>query len=228
MMLHIAMPSHRRGQKLAFSFDEDELTLAWDALRQANLGPGTRVAVSGIALPIWFLDGFRLTAAEGVDTVLSLVPTTVGPAVAVSAGPPGDLEAHASALHAKAPTRPEAEWQKHRLAREGQDAEGDYPLGAFVHATRHEVVTRGRMTLSPGKIISSTTIGPGAAPTEFVRLQDAVGAYHVVLVESANVRTVGLWAGEQAPQLGAPCQPVLRRLFRTQGTWRHGIKFEPA
>jgi uncharacterized OB-fold protein len=75
-------------------------------------------------------------------------------------------------------------------------------------------------------VVTWTTVSAGAAPTEFARLQDAVGAYHVVLVEFPDgKRTVGLWTDTSPPTVGAAARTVLRRLFRTQGSWRYGVKF---
>lgn len=231
MTLHVAMPARRRGQKLAYSFDEDDLSLAWEAVRKAGLAPGTKVHAADLAVPVWFWQGTGLVPDAAGPFVLRAVPTTLGPSVAVhpagGAGVP-DVEAEARRLHATAKERPEPEWQKHRAARDGPDTEADFPLGAYVLASRHEQVTADRMKLGPGKVASWTTIGAGAAPTEFLRLQDAVGAYHVVLVEHAGGATVGLWAGDAAPAVGQACAPTLRRLFRTQGAWRHGVKFAPA
>ncbi len=231
--LHVAMPSFRRGQKLAYSFDEDELTLAWDVLRQARLAPGATLQEHGLVLPAWFLAGLDLRRAPDAPVAVSAVATTLGPAVAVHpAGVVPDLGARAQALHAAAPERPEPEWQRHRAAREGPDTEADFPLGAFVLAARHDAVTAQRMRLGPATVRSWTSVGAGAAPTEFLRLQEAVGAYHVVLVASADgpagKATVGLWTGDRVPATGQACRPVLRRLFRTQGAWRHGVKFAPA
>lgn len=233
MTVHVAMPAFRRGQKLAYSFDEDELTLAWDAVRAAALPAGTPVQANGLVLPPWFLAGLDLRLVPDAPVLVSAIATTLGPAVAVHQGSAPDIEPNARALHAAARERPEPEWQKHRLAREGPDTEADFPLGAFVLAPRHEAVTAQRMGLGPATVRSWTTIGPGAAPTEFLRLQDAVGAYHVVLVAPTDAgspsgnpgATVGLWVGGNPPATGQACRPVLRRLFRTQGTWRHGIKF---
>lgn len=227
--VHVAMPSRRRGQKLAYSFDEDELTLAWDAVRAAGLAPGSKVATADLAVPAWFWQGTGLVHDAAAAWTLRAVPTTVGPSVVLHpAGALPDVEAEAKRLHAAARERPEPEWQRHRVAREGPDTEADFPLGAYVTPARHDQVTALRLALGAGKVASWTAIGAGAAPTEFLRLQDAVGAYHVVLVEHAAGATVGLWAGDLAPATGQACRPVLRRLFRTQGAWRHGVKFVPA
>lgn len=229
MTVHVAMPSRRRGQKLAFSFDEDDLTLAWEALRKARLAPGAKLHTADITVPAWFWQGTGLAADADAPWTLRAIPTTFGPAVAVHpTGAIPDLEDEARAIHAATPERKEADWQRHRLAREGPDTEADFPLGAFVLAGRHEEVTAQRMRFGPGVVRSWTTIGAGAAPTEFLRLQDAVGAYHVVLADVGGTATVGLWASDAAPAVGQACTPVLRRLFRTQGAWRHGIKFMPA
>jgi uncharacterized OB-fold protein len=225
----VAMPRHRRGQKLAFFLDEDDVTLAWDAVRKAALPPGTRVAASGLDLPPWWWQGTQLASDAAAPLALRPVPTTVGPSVVLhGAGAVPDVEGEAAAIHGAAPTMPEADWQKVRLARDGPDGEADYPLGAYVAQARHDEVTAQRMRLPAGTIESWTAIGPGAAPTEFLRLQDAVGAYAVALVRFPDgARSVGLWASRTPPRVGDAAEPVLRRLFRTQGAWRYGIKFEP-
>jgi hypothetical protein len=231
MTLIAAFPSHRRGQKLAFSFDEDDLTLAWDAAVRATIPVGAKVAAE-LDLPSWWWAGTGLVKDDGAPLVLRAVPTTLGPSVCLHArGEQPDVEAAAKAAYALAPTRPEAEWQRHRLARDAPDTEADFPLGAYVLPARHEAVTAERMRLRLGpeaRVASWTTIGAGAAPTEFQRLQEAVGAYHVALVDlPGGARTVGLWAGAEAPRTGQEARPVLRRLLRTQGAWRHGVKFAP-
>jgi hypothetical protein len=181
--------------------------------------------VDGLQLPAWWWagTGFRQDAQAGL--VLRLAPTSLGPVAFVDDGSGKDPEALAHAALALAPAADVARIQG---ARDGPDTEADAPLGAYVLASRHEQVLTERMRLAPGKVLTWTTIGAGAAPTEFLRLQDAVGAYHVVLVEAGGKRTVGLWTGESAPRTGQSCRPVLRRLFRTQGAWRHGVKFAPA
>jgi hypothetical protein len=225
----IAMPSHKRGQKMAYSFDEDGLSLAWDAVRAARLSPGTKLAVAETSLPGWWWQGTGLVCDPAAALQLRPVATTVGPAVCIHpAGAAPDIEDEAKRIHALAPNRPEAEWQRHRLARDAPDTEADFPLGAYVTPSRHEQVTAQRMQ-SPGGVVRSwTLIGAGAAPTEFGRLQDAAGAYAVVLVERRDgSRTVGLWAGAGTPRTGDAAEPVLRRLLRTQGAWRHGVKYRP-
>ena len=228
MTLALAAPSHKRGQKFWPSFDEDDVTLAWQAVR--DLKPGTAVRVEGLVLPDWFWAGTGLKADPTAGVSLRQVGTTVGGVVVLLDRPfvEPDVEAAARQRFAKAPSRPEPEWQKHRLARESPDGEADFPLGAYVLGPRHDAVLAQRLRLPAGKVLSWTTIGAGAAPSEFIRLQDAVGAYHVVLVECGGERTVGLWAGDAAPRTGEAARPVLRRLFRTQGAWRYGVKFAPA
>jgi hypothetical protein len=225
----VAMPAFRRGQKLAFSFDEDELTLAWDAVRAAGLAHRTAVRPVGLQVPEWWWRGTGLQPDEAAPLRLESTPTTRGPAVTLHAQPAApDVEPASLRLYGAAPARPEAEWQRHRIARDAPDTEADHPLGAYVTAPRHEQVTALRMRLGPGVVRSWTQVGAGAAPTEFLRFQEAVGAYHVVLVEGADgTRTVGLWAGAVPPRTGDRAEPALRRLYRTQGAWRHGIKFLP-
>jgi hypothetical protein len=230
MNLVAAFPSHKRGQKLAFSFDEDDLTLAWDAVRKANLAPGTKVAVAaGLDLPAWWWSGTGLAKDDGAALALRAIPTTLGPSVCLHGkSEEADVEAAAKSAYALAPTRSEAEWQRHRTARDAPDTEADFPLGAYVLPARHEAVTAERMRLPNGNVASWTTIGAGAAPTEFQRLQEAVGAYHVALLDLPDgTRTVALWAGAEPPATGQQTRFVLRRLLRTQGAWRHGVKAAP-
>ncbi|MFA5944751.1 MAG: hypothetical protein WC876_09825 [Candidatus Thermoplasmatota archaeon] len=225
MTLELATPERKRGQKLWPSFDEDDLTLAWLAVR--GLAEGTAVKVEGLEVPAWFWSGTGLKPDPSAALALRSVGTTVGGVVILHDGPMPDVEAAAKAVYAKAPPRSETDWQKHRTAREAPDGEADFPLGAYVLPARHDVVLAERLRLPRGQVVSWTTIGAGAAPAEFMRLQDAVGAYHVVLVDCGGTRTVGLWAGDAAPWTGQAVQPVLRRLFRSQGAWRYGVKFVP-
>lgn len=226
MTLVLAAPSHKRGQKLWLSFDEDDVTLAWQAV--LGLRPGTALRTEGLELPAWFWAGTGLKPDPTAALTVRPVGTTVGGLVALHDGPLPDVEAAAKGLYDKAPSRPEPEWQRHRTAREAPDGEADFPLGAYVHGARHDAVLAQRLRLPQGTVLSWTTIGAGAAPAEFIRLQDAVGAYHVVLVDCGGERTVGLWAGVEAPRIGQAVQPALRRLYRIQGAWRHGVKFLPA
>jgi hypothetical protein len=224
-MVAFAAPALASAGRLHFAFDEDEVTLAWDAVHAARLPAGSALQVEGLQLPAWWWSGTGLRKDAQAGLVLRLAATSLGPVAFVDDGSRKDPETLAHAALALAPA---ADVARIQAAREAPDTEADFPLGAYVLASRHEQVTAERMRLPPGKVLSWTGIGAGAAPTEFLRLQDAVGAYHVVLVECGGRRTVGLWAGASAPRTGQACRPVLRRLFRTQGAWRHGIKFAPA
>ncbi|MES2155733.1 MAG: hypothetical protein V4510_11410 [bacterium] len=224
----VAMPKLKRGQKMAYSLDEDEVTLAWDAVRKANVLRGTPLGAPDLVLPAWWWKGTGLVRDDKANLAIRAIATTAGPLVCIHDGAAPDVEDLAKAVHASAPTILEMAWQKVRVAREGPDTEADFPLGAFVAGPRHDDVLAQRMRLGQGKVMTWTTVSAGAAPTEFTRLQDAVGAYHVVLVGLADrARTVGLWTDAAPPQTGQAATPVLRRLFRTQGAWRYGIKFSP-
>lgn len=227
--MQLAMPAFRRGQKLAYSFDEDALTLAWDALA-GQVPPGSGIKTSGFEqeIPAWLWQGLGLVPDPQGPWHLAYIPTTAGPSVALFRGDATEVESAARARLESAPQRPEAAWAQHRLARDLPDGEGDYPLGAYVTQTAHDAVLARRMKLEPGRVASWTTITAGAGPTEFARLQQAVGAYHVALVKTPSGATVGIWTGADAPATGQACRPVLRRLFRTQNAWRYGIKFSPA
>ncbi len=231
-LLAVAMPRAKRGQKLQFSFDEDEVSLAWDAVRKAKLAAGSKVAAHGFEkpLPAWFWTGTGLALDDAAPQHVRFIPTTLGPSVAVHAGGAApDVEGEAKRLYEAAASRREDAWQNHRLARDAADSEADFPLGAYVAPARHDEVTASRMRLPVGKIITWTQVGAGAAPTEFARWQQAFGAYHTVMVAFPDgSRTVGLWGGDAAPATGQTAQPALRRLYRTQGAWRHGVLFLPA
>jgi hypothetical protein len=219
-----AAPSFASGGRLHFAFDEDELTLAWDAVRAAGLPAGAAFRAEGLQLPAWWWAGTGLRQDPQAGLALRVAQTSLGPVAFVDDGSGRDPEALAHAALAMAPA---ADAARIAAARDGPDTEADSPLGAYVLAARHEQVQAERLRLPAGTVLSWTTIGAGAAPTEFLRLQDAVGPYHVALVEAGGRRTVGLWAGSAAPRAGQRCRPVLRRLFRTQGAWRHGAKFAP-
>lgn len=224
-MTAFAAPALAAGGRLHFAFDEDEATLAWDAAHAAGLKPGNAVRVEGMDLPTWWWDGTGLRQDAQAGLVLRLVQTALGPVAFVDDGRPVQPEALAQAALALATATGPERLAQVETARAGADSEADFPLGAYVHAARHDEVLAQRLRLPLGKVLSWTTIGAGAAPTEFMRLQAAVGTYHVVLVDCAGERTVGIWTGEGAPRIGQDARPVLRRLFRTQGAWRYGVKF---
>lgn len=225
-MMSTAMPAVRRGQKMAFSFDEDEWTLLYDAVVKEGPGPLQLKGFPGPP-PSW-LTAIACPVQDDAPRTASLLATMAGPLVAVHAGDLPDVEAVAQEHFRRAPTRPEADWQRHRLARDLPDSERDFPLGAFVLPERFEAVTAERLGMGTARVRLHTTMGLGAAPTEFGRLQDAVGPFHVVLVEHEAGRTVGIWTETTAPAPGTLAKPVLRRLFRMQGAWRYGVKFGPA
>ncbi len=231
-MFALAMPRTKRGMKLQFSFDEDELSLAWDAVRKAALPAGSKVAAHGFEKPIpaWFWMGTGLVAADDASHHLRAIATTLGPSVAIhSAGPAPDVEAAAKLAYDATTARREDAWQRHRNARDAPDTEADSPLGAYVTQARHDEVTTSRMRLPNGTVVSWTQVGAGAAPTEFARWQEAFGPYHTVMIAFPDgTRTVGLWCGESPPTNGQAVQPALRRLWKTQTAWRHGVVFVPA
>jgi len=227
-LVAFAAPAFASGGALHFAFDEDDLTLAWDAVRAAKVPRGAALRCDGVDPPAWWWAGTGLRKEPQAGLVLRLVRTSLGPIAFVDDGSAVDPEALAQAAFAMAAQPAAGAVERIRAARDAPDGEADFPLGAYVLPARHDEVTAARMRLPPGKVVSWTTIGAGAAPAEFMRLQDAVGAYHVALADCGGARTVGLWTGTAAPRAGEACKPVLRRLFRTQGAWRHGVKFAPA
>lgn len=227
-MVGFAAPSLASSGRLHLAFDEDELTLAWDAIRAARLHPGSPLRCEGIDPPAWWWAGTGLRKDAQAGLVLRLAGTSLGPIAWTDDGSGKDPEALAHAALALLPAGDMTAVARAQNARGAPDTEADAPLGAYVLPSRHEQVLVERMRLAPGKVLSWTTIGAGAAPTEFLRLQEAVGSYHVVLVDCEGQRTVGLWTEASAPRTGQPCKPALRRLFRMQGAWRYGVKFAPA
>jgi uncharacterized OB-fold protein len=224
-MVGFAAASMAGSGRLRYAFDEDDVTLLWDAAAVAALAPGTRIACDS-PLPPWWWTGTGLLLDPSAPRALRLAATSAGPVAWVDDGAPRDPEALARAALTLAPP-PQGDLARAQEARDRPDGEADYPLGAFVTSARHEELLAERMRLGPGKVATWTRIGAGAAPSEFLRLQDAVGDYHVAMVElDAGGRTVGLWSGAP-PTVGQRTKPLLRRLYRQQGAWRHGVKYGP-
>lgn len=223
----VAGPRHRCGDRLMWGFDEDPLTAAWDLLHAAALPAGTPVACQGIDPPDWFIEATGIRATQATDGWrLERIEAPVGEVVLLHRGDE-DLAPVITDLHAEAERIDAAQAKRIRAARDEGAREDDFPLGAHVPLARHDEVLRARLRLGPGRVITWTTIGAGAAPTEFHRRQEAMGAYHVAMVEADGARTVGLWAVKDPPATGQACRPVLRRLLRQQGTWRYGVAFRP-
>jgi hypothetical protein len=228
-MTAFAAYAYSHAGRLVPAFDEDEITLAWDAVDTAGLRPGSRIDPGTLDLPAWWWTGTGLLREAGCERRLGLAQSSLGPVACVlGPGQETDPEALANAALALATTVDADTLARIERARNGADLEADYPLGAHVAPQRHDEVLAQRMRMPPGRVLAWTTIGVGAAPSEFARLQDAVGAYHVVLVAIPEGRTVGIATSAQAPQVGQRVRPVLRRLFRQQGVWRYGVKFAPA
>lgn len=224
-MVAFAAPSLAAGGKLHFAFDEDEATLLWDAAAAAGLAAGTHVACY-TELPTWWWKGTKLVQDSAAPRSLRMAATSVGPVAWVDDGTKRDPEGLALAALSLAPM-PIGDLERVQAARDRPDGEAEQPLGAYVTPARHEHVLIDRMRISLGRVVTWTRISVGAAPTEFLRLQDAVGDYFVVMVEHDAGRTVGIWSGATPPSIGQSVRPLLRRLFRQQGAWRYGIKFGP-
>ncbi len=226
-------PTLRHGDRLVWRFDQDLLTAAWDAVATVGLRPGFGLKAAGIELPDWWLEAARIELKDDAPLELALVDTPAGPVVSLHpigvAVDPADL---AKAALEAATELSDDEAARLDAARSDEPREADYPLGAHVPLARHQQVTAERLALPPGKVLAWTRIASG--PSEFGRLLEAHGPYHVVLVNlppeehgGPERRTVGLWAGAGAPAVGAEVRPTLRRLFPQQGTWRYGAAFKP-
>ena len=228
--LHVHAPSLQVGGELVWPFDEDEVTAAWETVHAAGLREGDPVLAQGLELPAWWWAGTGLRPDPDAAWRLEAAGTQVGPLVVLHRGPGlPDVDTVArEALETATRLDVEAQARLEEAASETPCA-ADFPLGAYVAAPRHEAILVDRMRMPAGRIASWTTVGAGAAPSEFRRLQEAQGAYHVVLVRSDDGRgTVGIWAGQEPPAVEAPVRPVLRRLLRQEGAWRYGVKFLPA
>jgi uncharacterized OB-fold protein len=72
-----------------------------------------------------------------------------------------------------------------------------------------------------------TTISPGAQPAEFDPWVEAVGSYDVVVVRAdPEVRLTAQMADTEpgSTHIGDRVRLSLRRLYRTEGAWRYGLK----
>jgi uncharacterized OB-fold protein len=216
---------------LVYAFDEDAVTLAWDAVHAAGLRAGTTLAVQGVALPAWWWQGTQIQPADEAPQHLEVHDTRAGPIAIVANAPlaAGQLEQAARAW----PARELSDEEHARLAsaQAAELRESDVPMGAYVTPTRYEEVLIERMRMPHGVVASWTRIAEGAAPSEFQRMQQAMGPYSVVLVDfggkqqtRGTQRTVGICIGEEVAT-GAEVRPVLRRLMRQDGSWRYGVKF---
>jgi len=220
-----AAPSLRFRDRLRFAYDEDELTLLWDAVRAAGLASGTAIDVSGAQPPAWWWAATGMhPAVDGV--AVRLAHTRCGPVALVGSGDP---DATARAAWSAARELDAAAAKRLDDARDGPARPEESPMGAFVTPQRHEEVLLQRLRLPAGTVEHATRIGAGAAPSEFLAFQEAHGDYQVLLVRFPDgSATVGMWAGEEPAREGQAVRPVLRRLFRQQGAWRYGAKFGPA
>lgn len=78
-----------------------------------------------------------------------------------------------------------------------------------------------------GRVEAVTTVGPGAQPTEFDPLVEAIGPYDVAIVGFSPGVRVTLQVADRAPgalRVGDPVTTVFRRLYPMEGEWRYGRK----
>lgn len=81
----------------------------------------------------------------------------------------------------------------------------------------------------PGRLYSWTTVASG--PSEFDPWLQVWGEYTVAIVEhELGIRLAGILLDADASGLheGQALEPVLRRLYAQDGSWRYGVKFRPA
>ena len=76
-----------------------------------------------------------------------------------------------------------------------------------------------------------TIIGKGAAPSEFLEQQLAVGEYATAVVALDDGPRVAAMLADVDPRdvrVGMPVQMVFRRIYAQEGATRYGFKFAPA
>jgi uncharacterized OB-fold protein len=82
-----------------------------------------------------------------------------------------------------------------------------------------------------GTVYSYTIIGKGAAPSEFLEQQLAVGEYATAVVALDDGPRVAAMLTDVEPagvNIGMPVRMVFRRLYTQEGVTRYGFKFGPA
>lgn len=228
MSTHVGAPDRKHHGKLVWPFGEDAVTAALEMVQGAGLSAGDGLAARNLNLPAWWWTATGLVATEDADWSLYAVDGEHGVGVVLTDEETPRVEPTMVRALAAATPLSEDEATALRKALDPTPRDADFPLGAHVIAPRHDAVLLERlawMNGGPWTVRSWTRIGPGAAPSEFQRLQEAVGAYCVVMVERGQTRTVGVWFGEGEPEVGAEVQPVLRRLFLREGAWRYGVGF---
>ncbi len=82
-----------------------------------------------------------------------------------------------------------------------------------------------------GTVYAYTVIGKGAAPSEFLEQQLAVGEYATAIValdDGPRVAAMLTDVDPKAVSIGIPVRMVFRRLYTQEGVARYGFKFAPA
>jgi uncharacterized OB-fold protein len=79
---------------------------------------------------------------------------------------------------------------------------------------------------SRGTLETFTIIAEGGGPSEFDALQETHGEYAVGIASFGPVRVPGMICDTPTERLrlDLPVEPVFRRLFAQEGTWRYGSK----
>jgi len=223
MTIHIGAPDCKYQGVLVWPYAEDQVTAAWELVTQHRIDT---VEVDGLPLPAWWERGSGVTIGRS-KWKISCIRTREGVLVFLA-----DEEIHhvqEAAMRALGQAREITPEEFEKLQRAtGGIRDSDFPLGAHVTSARHDEVLLQRLKIQPGNVVTWTRIGEGAAPSEFFRLQEAEGAYTVVMVAHPEGRTVGIWAGKELPQAGDPATPILRRLYPREGAWRYGVVFSPS
>jgi uncharacterized OB-fold protein len=82
-----------------------------------------------------------------------------------------------------------------------------------------------------GRVYSYTITSKGAAPSEFLEQQLALGDYATAVVEvddGPRLTTMLTDVDPKAVTIGMPVRMVFRRIYTQEGVTRYGFKFAPA
>lgn len=125
---------------------------------------------------------------------------------------------------------PQATWDRHagqRYRLEGAAcAQGHVVFPPRDTCPRCRALATKKALSRAGVLESFTVVAKGAAPSEFEPLQDIVGEYAVGVASFDGARVAAQTCDTPLDSLriGAPVNPVFRRLYGVEGVWRYGVK----
>jgi uncharacterized OB-fold protein len=210
-----------------------------DAGAVAILGTLTPEATGSEGLPSGTALGAPGTALARADRLVGdapLRPEGSGPEPSGSEPPPaiGSLDARSEGAYVPRARYLENLPSRLRFAAERCRACGEltFPVRGYCRACgREDELEPVELARRGGIVEASTTIHPGAQPTEFDGWVAARGAYDVALVRLAPGALVTLQGSDAPPGAivpGARVDTAVRRLYPMEGEWRYGRKAVPA